>query len=135
MIAPRKTKFRTAFLRYNRGIASKGTELIYGEVGIVSLENAFITPNQIEAARRVIANTTKRAGKVWIRIFPDQPTTKKPANVRMGSGKGPIDKYVAPVQAGKVVFEIGGIDRKLATLALTKAAKKLPINIRLIEKE
>ena len=135
MIAPRKTKFRTSYLRYNRGDASKGTELIYGEVGLVVLENGFITPNQIEAARRVIANTTKRAGKVWIRIFPDQPMTKKPANVRMGSGKGPIDKYVAAVQAGKVVFEIGGIDKTLATLALTKAAKKLPLHYKLVDKE
>lgn len=135
MIAPKKTKFRTAFIRYNRGIATKGVELAYGEVGLVSLENTFITPNQIEAARRVIAAVTKRAGKVWIRIFPDQPMTTKPANVRMGSGKGPIKNYVAPVQAGKIVFEIGGIDRKLAALALTKAAKKLPIHTRLLEKE
>lgn len=135
MIAPRKTKFRTAFVRYNRGVATKGIELAYGEVGLVSQENAFITPNQIEAARRVIASTTKRAGKVWIRIFPDQPMTKKPANVRMGSGKGPIDKYVATVQGGKVIIEIGGINKELATLALVKAAKKLPIHTRIIEKE
>jgi large subunit ribosomal protein L16 len=135
MIAPKKTKFRSAFLRYNEGIAKKGTELVYGEVGIISLENAFITPNQIEAARRVIANTTKRTGKVWIRMFPDQPTTSKPANVRMGSGKGPVKNYVATVKPGKVMFEIGGIDKKLAALALTKAAKKLPIQIKLIEKE
>jgi large subunit ribosomal protein L16 len=134
MIAPRKTKFRTTFVRYNRGIASKGTEIQYGEVALVAMDNAFITPNQIEAARRVIANTTKRAGKVWIRIFPDQPMTKKPANVRMGSGKGPIDKYVAPVQAGKIMFEIGGISKELASLALKKAAKKLSVHTRLIEK-
>lgn len=134
MIAPRKTKFRTTFVRYNRGIASKGTEMEFGEIGLVSLDNHFITPNQIEAARRVIASTTKRAGKVWIRIFPDQPMTKKPANVRMGSGKGPIDKYVAPVQAGRIMFEIGGINKDLATLALKKAAKKLPVHTRIIEK-
>lgn len=134
MIAPRKTKFRTTFIRYNRGIASKGTDMEFGEVGLVALDNHFITPNQIEAARRVIASTTKRAGKVWIRIFPDQPMTKKPANVRMGSGKGPIDKYVAPVQAGKIMFEIGGISKDLATLALKKAAKKLPVHTRIIEK-
>lgn len=135
MVAPKKTKYRTTFLRYNRGMANKATDLFYGEVGLLALENAFITPNQIEAARRVISNTTKRAGKVWIRIFPDQIMTKKPANVRMGSGKGPGEKYVAPVQAGKVVFEIGGISKELASLALTKAAKKLPIHTRLIEKE
>lgn len=134
MIAPKKTKYRTAFMRYNRGVASKGTELIYGEVGLIALDNSFITPNQIEAARRVIASTTKRAGKVWIRIFPDQPMTAKPSNVRMGSGKGPLKNYVAPVQAGRIIFEIGGIDRKLANLALTKAAKKLGIHTKVIEK-
>lgn len=134
MVAPKKTKYRTAFIRYNRGVANKATELFYGEVGIISLDNGFITPNQIEAARRVIANTTKRAGKVWIRIFPDQPMTSKPANVRMGSGKGPLKHYVAPVQAGKVVFEIGGIDKALASLALKKASKKLGIHTKIIEK-
>ncbi len=134
MIAPRKTKFRTTFVRYNRGLATKGTEMEYGDVALVSLDNAFITPNQIEAARRVIASTTKRAGKVWIRIFPDQPMTKKPANVRMGSGKGPVFRYVAAVQAGKIMFEIGGISKALASEALTKAAKKLPVHTILIEK-
>lgn len=134
MIAPRKTKFRTTFVRYNRGVASKGTEIEYGDVALVSLDNNFITPNQIEAARRVIASTTKRSGKVWIRIFPDQPMTKKPANVRMGSGKGPLDKYVAPVQAGRIIFEIGGLNKEIARLALTKAAKKLPVHTTLIEK-
>lgn len=134
MVAPKKTKYRTTFIRYNRGVANKATELFYGDVGIISLDNGFLTPNQIEAARRVIANTTKRAGKVWIRIFPDQPMTSKPANVRMGSGKGPLKHYVAPVQAGKVVFEIGGIDKALASLALKKASKKLGIHTKIIEK-
>lgn len=134
MIAPRKTKYRTAFLRYIRGLASKGIDLIYGDVGMISLENEFITPNQIESARRVIANTTKRSGKVWIRIFPDQPMTKKPSNVRMGSGKGPVEKYVAAVKPGKVIFELGGLDRSLAKHALIKAAKKLPIKVKIIEK-
>jgi large subunit ribosomal protein L16 len=134
MIAPRKTKYKTPFLRYNRGIASKGTTIEYGDIALVSLDTAFITPNQIEAARRVISHATKRAGKVWIRIFPDQVMTKKPANVRMGSGKGPIDKYVAPVQPGKILFEIGGVDSKIASDALLRAAKKLPVAVKLIEK-
>jgi large subunit ribosomal protein L16 len=134
MIAPRKTKYRTPFLRYNRGIASKGTEIQYGELALVSLDNAFITPNQIEAARRVISATTKRAGRVWIRIFPDQPKTSKPANVRMGSGKGPIKHYVAAVKAGRVMFEIGGLNKALAHEALSKAAKKLPVHTSIIEK-
>lgn len=134
MQGPRKTKYRTTFVRYNTGVAQKGIDIEYGDVAIISLENAFITANQIEAARKVISHTTKRTGKVWIRIFPDQAMTKKPANVRMGSGKGPLDKYVATVQPGKVLFEIGGIDKALAEKALLKAAKKLPVNIKLIYK-
>ncbi|MFW5720018.1 MAG: 50S ribosomal protein L16 [Candidatus Dojkabacteria bacterium] len=133
MIAPKKTKYRTSFVRkVDNGKAAKGIDLQYGEVGIISLKNAFITPNQIEAARRVIAHTTKRSGKLWIRIFPDQPMTSKPANVRMGSGKGPLKEYVAHVRAGRVIFEIGGINRELASTALIKAAKKLPVPIKII---
>ncbi len=134
MIAPKKTKFRTAFVRKNKGLAKRGTDLEYGDVGLVSLDNAFLTPNQIEAARRVISHHTKRAGKVWIRIFPDQPITGKPANVRMGSGKGPLKHYVATVQPGRVLFEIGGIDKAIASNALMRAAKKLPVFTKLIEK-
>lgn len=134
MIAPRKTKYKTTFLRYNRGVATNGIEIEYGDVALVSLDTAFITPNQIEAARRVISHATKRAGKVWIRIFPDQITTKKPANVRMGSGKGPMFRYVAPVQPGRIMFEIGGIDIKVASEALMRASKKLPVAVKLIEK-
>jgi large subunit ribosomal protein L16 len=134
MIAPKKTKFRTAFVRNLDGIASRGTKLEYGEVGIISLGTDFITPNQIEAARRVISHVTKRTGKVWIRIFPDQPMTAKPANVRMGSGKGPLKHYVAPVHPGRVLFEIGGIDKALATDALFRAGKKLPVGTKIIEK-
>lgn len=134
MPGPKKTKFRTSFVRYNTGVAQKGNTIEYGEVAIISTDHAFITVNQIEAARRVISHTTKRAGKVWIRIFPDQPMTKKPANVRMGSGKGPLEKYVATIKPGSVLFEIGGIDKALATQALLKAAKKLPVLVKIIEK-
>ncbi len=134
MLGPKKTKYRVSFVRNLKGVASKGTELVYGDIGLMSLDNAFITPNQIEAARKVIASTTKRSGKVWIRIFPDQSMTAKPANVRMGSGKGPLKNYVAAVKAGKIIFEIGGVNREVATLALTKAAKKLGIHTKLITK-
>jgi large subunit ribosomal protein L16 len=134
MPGPKKTKYRTTFLRYNTGVAQKGADIEFGEVAIISTANAFITANQIEAARRVISHTTKRTGKVWIRIFPDQAMTKKPANVRMGSGKGPLEKYVATVKPGTVLFEMGGLDKKLAILALTKAAKKLPVLVKVIEK-
>lgn len=134
MIAPKKTKFRSSYVRNIDGVATRGITIEYGEVGLISLENAFLSPNQIEAARRVISHATKRAGKVWIRIFPDQPMTKKPANVRMGSGKGPVDRYVAHVKAGRVMFEIGGIDKVLASEALHRAAKKLPVATKIIEK-
>lgn len=134
MIAPKKTKYRSSFVRNIGGIATRGIDLEYGEVGIISLDNAFLTPNQIEAARRVISHATKRAGKVWIRIFPDQPMTAKPANVRMGSGKGPVSMHVAHVKPGRVMFEIGGIDKALATDALLRAAKKLPVATKIIEK-
>lgn len=133
-MGPKKTKFRTSFIRNNEGVAKRGTDIVYGEIAIIALENAFVTANQIEAARRVISHTTKRTGKVWIRIFPEAPMTKKPANVRMGSGKGPLDKFVAPVQAGRVLFEMGGLDKKLAETALLKAAKKLPVLVKIIEK-
>lgn len=135
MIAPKNTKYRTTFVRKNRGIASKGTVLAYGEVGLVSMDHAFITPNQIEAARRVISHATKRAGKVWIRMFPDQPMTAKPANVRMGSGKGPLKHYVAAIKPGRIMFEIGGIDKVVASEALLRAAKKLPVAVKLVEKQ
>lgn len=134
LLSPRKIKYRTSFLRRLRGVASSGNKVFYGDVGLISLENAFLTPNQIEAARKVISSTTKRSGKIWIRVFPDQPVTAKAANVRMGSGKGPLKGFWAGVKAGRVIFEVGGVDRDLACLALTKASKKLGIKTKLIYK-
>lgn len=135
MLSPRKTKFRNSFVRYVKGVAYDGNEVFYGDIGLISLENCFLTPNQIESARRVVSNTTKRSGKLWIRVFPDQPRTAKSANVRMGSGKGPLKDYVAAVKAGRVIFEIGGIDLSLAELALRKASKKLGIKTKVIYKD
>jgi len=134
MIGPKKTKYRTSFVRNITGIASKGIDIEYGEVGLISLDNAFLSPNQIEAARRVISHATKRSGKVWIRIFPDQPMTSKPSNVRMGSGKGAFKMNVAHVKPGRIMFELGGLDKTLAIDALTRAAKKLPVATKIIEK-
>jgi large subunit ribosomal protein L16 len=134
MIAPKKTKYRISFVRNLKGVASRGTTLQYGEVGLVSLDTSFVTPNQIEAARRVISHATKRSGKVWIRVFPDQPMTSKPATSRMGSGKGPLKNYVASILPGRILFEIGGINKDLAKDALFRAAKKLPVQTRIIEK-
>lgn len=135
MLAPRKTKYRTAFVRYLRGISTSGNEIIYGDIALISLQNSFLTPNQIEAARKVISNTTKRSGKIWIRVFPDQPVTAKATNVRMGSGKGPLSGYVAPVKSGRIIFEIGGLNLELAKLALLKASKKLGIKTKIIYKQ
>lgn len=135
MLAPRKTKYRTAFVRYLRGISTSGNEIIYGDIALISLQNSFLTPNQIEAARKVISNTSKRSGKIWIRVFPDQPVTAKATNVRMGSGKGPLSGYVAPVKSGRIIFEIGGLNLELAKLALIKASKKLGIKTKIIYKQ
>lgn len=134
MLAPKKTKYRTSFVRYLKGVATSGNSIVYGDLALISMENSFLTPNQIEAARKVIANTTKRSGKIWIRVFPDQPITAKATNVRMGSGKGPLSGYVAPVKSGRIIFEIGGVNLDLAKLALTKASKKLGIKTKLIYK-
>lgn len=134
MPGPSKTKYRTTFTRSLRGFANKGTNLEYGEVGLVSLNTAFIKPNQLEAARKVISHVTKRTGKLWIRVFADQVITTKPANVRMGSGKGAPDHYSAAVKTGRVLMEVGGISKELAIKALLKAAQKLPVQTKIIEK-
>jgi large subunit ribosomal protein L16 len=118
-----------------RGIATAGTTVTFGEVGLQALEPAWITARQIEAARRTITHHLKRGGKVWIRIFPDKVVTSKPAETRMGGGKGSPDHWVAVVRPGRVLFEIGGVNHELANEALRLAAHKLPIQVRLLEKE
>jgi len=118
-----------------RGIATAGTTVTFGEVGLQALEPAWITARQIEAARRTITHHLKRGGKVWIRIFPDKVVTTKPAETRMGGGKGSPDHWVAVVRPGRVLFEIGGVNHELAQEALRLAAHKLPIQVRLLEKE
>jgi large subunit ribosomal protein L16 len=127
MMQPKRTKYRKQFKGRNRGVATRGTKVSYGEYGLKALDFGKITARQLEAARRAMSRHIKRGGKVWIRIFPDKPITKKPLEVRMGSGKGAVEFWVALVQPGRMMFEIEGVTEDLAREALTLAAAKLPI--------
>ena len=135
MLVPKRTKYRKMQKGRIRGNATRGTKLVHGEYGIVALEPSFITNNQIEAARVVISKYTKKYGKSWITIFPDKPITKKPAETRMGSGKGNPEYFVAVVKPGRVMFEISGLDESQSREALRKAIQKLPIKCKIITKE
>lgn len=127
MLQPKKTKFRKQFKGRNRGIATRGSDISFGAFGLKAAECARITARQIEAARRAVTRYIKRGGKIWIRIFPDKPITKKPLEVRQGKGKGPVEYWVALVQPGKVLFEVEGVSEELARHAFALAAAKLPI--------
>jgi large subunit ribosomal protein L16 len=127
MMQPKRTKYRKQFKGRNRGVATRGTKVSYGEFGLKTLEHGAITARQLEAARRAMSRHIKRGGKVWIRIFPDKPITKKPLEVRQGSGKGNVEYWVALVQPGRVMFEIEGVTEDLAREALGLAAAKLPV--------
>ena len=132
MLSPKRTKYRKAFKGRIKGQAKGGTTLAFGEYGLKALEPERVTARQIEAARRAITRAMKRAGRVWIRIFPDVPVTKKPAEVRMGSGKGAPELWVARVKPGRIMFEIGGVPVQVAKEALSLAAAKLPIKTRFV---
>lgn len=134
MLQPAQTKYRKQMKGRIPGIATSGNKLTVGEFGLQSLDRTLMTGNQIEAARKVIVRETQRKGKLWLRIFPDKPITHKPAETRMGSGKGDLSHYVAIVKPGRLLFELGGVNREIALNALNKAAKKLPIKVRFIEK-
>jgi large subunit ribosomal protein L16 len=127
MLQPKRTKYRKQFKGRNRGVATRGTKVSYGEYGLKTLEHGQITARQLEAARRAMSRHIKRGGKVWIRIFPDKPITKKPLEVRQGSGKGNVEFWVALVQPGRMMFEIEGVTEDLAREALGLAAAKLPV--------
>lgn len=135
MLQPKRTKYRKTHRGRMKGIATSGSTIAFGEIGLQGLEPAWITARQIEAARRTITHHLRRGGKVWIRIFPDKAATAKPAETRMGGGKGAPDHWVAVVRPGRVLFEIGGVPHELAREALQKAAHKLPIQTRLVERE
>ena len=134
MLAPKKVKHRKQHRGHRRGMAKGGTEINYGDYGLVALEAAWITNRQIESARVAITRHIKRGGKVWINIFPDKPYTKKPAETRMGSGKGNPEGWVAVVKPGKVMFELAGVPEDLAREALRLAGHKLPVRTRFVSR-
>lgn len=127
MLQPKRTKYRKQHKGRNTGIAHKGSTISFGSFALKSMEFSRITSRQIEAARIALTRNMKREGKVWIRIFPDKPITSKPAEVRMGKGKGAVDHYVCQVQPGRIMFEIEGVSQELAYESLRLAAQKLPI--------
>jgi large subunit ribosomal protein L16 len=135
MLQPKRTKFRKAFKGRIHGEAKGGTELNFGHFGLKATEPERISARQIEAARRAITRHMKRQGRVWIRVFPDLPVTGKPAEVRMGKGKGAIDRWVCKVKPGRVMFEIDGVAEEIAREALRLGAMKLPIKTRTIVRE
>ena len=135
MLMPSKVKYRKQQRGHRRGVATRGNTIVSGEYGLVALENCWMTSRQIEAARVAMTRYIKRAGKVWIRIFPDKPVTAKPAETRMGSGKGSPEYWVAVIKRGRVLFEMSGVTPDLAKEAMRKAAHKLPIRTRLVLRE
>ena len=135
MLIPKRVKYRKVQRGRMKGVATRGNTITYGEFAMQAMEPAWITSNQIEAARIAMTRSTKRGGKVWIKIFPDKPVTSKPAETRMGSGKGSPEYWVAVVRPGRVMFEIGGVSEELAREAMRLAMHKLPIKCKFIRKE
>ena len=133
MLLPKRVKYRKQFRGRMKGRASRGAKVSFGEYGLQALECCWITSRQIEAARRVIVRETRRGGNYWIRIFPDKPVTQKPAETRMGKGKGDIAFWVAPVKPGRVLFEVGGVEKARAKAAFSLASHKLPVPTRFID--
>ncbi len=131
MLMPKRVKYRKTQRGRMRGIATRGSKVDFGDFGLKALEPAWITQRQIEAARVTLTRMMKREGKVWIRIFPDKPVTKKPAETRMGSGKGAPEYWVAVVKPGRIMFEVGGVSKEIAMEALKLAAHKLPIKTKI----
>ena len=135
MLLPKRVKHRKQFRGSMAGKATRGNKVVYGDFGIVALEPKWVTSRQIEAARIAMTRYTKRGGKVWIKIFPDKPITARPADTRMGKGKGNVDYWVAVVKPGRVMFELGGVDEVTAREALRLAANKLPVKCKFVKKE
>lgn len=132
MLQPKKTKFRRQQKGRMKGLAQRGNQLAFGSFGIKTLENCWLTGRQIEAARQAVSRYMKREGKIWIRIFPDKPYTKKPAEVRMGKGKGSPEGFVAPITPGRMLFEIDGVPAAVAKEALRLGAQKLPVTTKFV---
>lgn len=127
MLQPKRTKFRKQQKGRNRGLAQVGNRVSFGEFGLQATTRGFLTARQIESARRAITRHVKRGGKLWIRVFPDKPITKKPVEVRMGKGKGNVEYWVAPVQPGRMIYEIQGVSEEVAREAFRRAAAKLSV--------
>lgn len=134
MLSPKKQKFRKVFRGKNKGFSTRGSSLAFGEFGLKALGRALISANQIEASRKAISHYTKREGKVWLRIFPHRPITAKGDGVGMGAGKGDVAGYVAVVQPGKILFELGGVSEEIAREAFNRASSKLPIPTKFLKK-
>ena len=134
MLQPKKTKFRKQQKLSNRGIASSGNRVAFGDYGLQSMSRGNLSSKQIEAGRRAISRHIKREGKVWICVFPDKPITKKPLEVRMGKGKGSVEYWVPRIKPGRIIYEIKGVGKPLAKEALRKAASKLFLNAQFVEK-
>lgn len=135
MLQPKRQKYRKAFRGRRRGVASRGVTLSFGEFGLKSLGRGWLASRQIEAARKAITHQLRKGGRIWIRVFPDKPVTSRPAGQRMGSGKGEIDRYVAVVIPGRMLFEIAGTTKEIAIRAFEKAADKLPFKTKFVSKE
>ena len=135
MLQPKRTKFRKTQKGRNRGLAERGSKVSFGEYALKSTGRGRITARQIEAARRAMTRHIKRGGKVWINVFPDKPVTQKPAETRMGSGKGNPEKWVAVVRPGRVMFELSYHDEEIARAAINRAIQKLPVKARFVKRE
>jgi large subunit ribosomal protein L16 len=135
MLAPKKVKFRKQMRGRRTGLAYRGSDMNFGDYGLIALEDAWLSSRQIEAARIAITRHMKRIGKVWIRVFPDKPVTQKPAETRMGKGKGAPEYWVAVIKPGRILFEIEGVDLKDAKEAMRLASHKLPIKTKMISRE
>ena len=134
MLMPKRAKYRKQFRGRLKGRAHRGAKVSFGDYGLQALEPCWMTSRQIEAARRVIVRVTRRRGQYWIRIFPDKPVTKKPAETRMGKGKGAVDHYVAVVKPGRILFEVSGLDMEAAREVLKQASHKLPIRTQFVRR-
>jgi large subunit ribosomal protein L16 len=135
MLQPKRVKYRKSHRGRRKGIASSGNQIEFGDFGLQALEPAWVTSQQIEAARRAITRHIRRGGSVWVRIFPDKPVTKKPAETRQGGGKGAPDHWVAVVKPGRIMFEMGGVSDAVAKEAMRLAAHKLPLSSKLVARE
>ena len=133
MLSPKRTLHRKQMKGRMKGIASRGNSIAFGEFGIQALEKCWITARQIEAARIAMSRSIKRGGHIWIRIFPNKPVTRHPAEARMGKGKGAVEFWAAVVLPGRIMFEMDGVDRDLAIKALREASQKLPIKVKIVE--